>query len=119
MTVKYDMFNGIKNFIESKEFHYSVKYRMKLITAPTGFGKSYVMRKNLVPFLMNERGVQVLFVSYPDTAIFTSFEKKDMARSSGAILCQKMSEVIEYLEEDEDTKIIYGSQLIIAKLYYA
>ena len=51
--VKYDMFNGIKNFIESKDFPNSINI-MKLITAPTGFGKSYVMRKNLVPFLMNE-----------------------------------------------------------------
>ena len=104
--VKYDMFNGIKNFIESKDFPNSINI-MKLITAPTGFGKSYVMRKNLVPFLMKERGLQVLYVTYPDTAIFTSFEKKDMASKSGAILCENMNEVIEYLEEDEDIKIIY------------
>jgi len=105
-VVEYDMFKDIKDFIESKEFPNSINI-MKLITAPTGFGKSYVMRKKLVPFLMKERKLQLVFVTYPDTAIFTSFEKKDMANKAGAILCEKMSEVMEYLEEDEDTKIIY------------
>ena len=105
-TVKYDMFDDIKNTIESKSFPNSTNV-MKLITAPTGFGKSHTMRTKLVPYLMRKRGLQVLFVTYPDTAIFTPFEKKDMARNSDAILCEKMSEVIEYLGQDEDIKIIY------------
>ena len=84
-----------KEKVDNKNFSHSTGV-MKIITGLTGQGKTYSTAKELIPYLANEKNVDLFIVSVPQTEIL---DKEDFVRyavQNNIHVVEKIDEAIRY-----------------------
>lgn len=105
--------------INDPNFFKSTK-TMKILSAPTGFGKTYSMtKKGGWIDTVFKHGVKVVLVSMPDTGIMTEEDRKICAFNCNAYLANNMEEVEKLAKDKKVDRILmirHASMFTPAKL---
>ena len=91
----------------------------KMIVGTTGLGKTYTTFNTFIPHLFNEKDLDLIIFSYPNTEVYDPLEADSVLRETkGVFKCRTIDEAVHYLECGEKVFLPVTHKMMLKNQYF-